>query len=70
MPTTDDKGTELTARELAIAERAAELAAKKVEEAFYAQVGRGVVGKVLVWLFGGGLLVAWAKGWIVFNAPK
>jgi len=51
---------ELTAREMRIAEMAAELAVKKVTEQFYAQVGRSVFNKALILL--GAVVVGWATG--------
>lgn len=51
---------ELTAREMRIAEMAAELAVKKVTEQFYAQVGRSVFNKLLILL--GAIFVGWAAG--------
>ena len=51
---------ELTAREMRIAEMAAELAVKKVTEQFYAQVGRSVFNKALILL--GAAFVGWVAG--------
>lgn len=55
---------ELNARELAVAKEAAKLAVAELETKFYAQVGKTVVTKVLVWI--GIAVVAFSagKGWL------
>jgi hypothetical protein len=55
---------ELTDRELAVAKHAAKLAVEELETRFYAQVGKTLVTKLLVWI--GIAVVAYAtgKGWI------
>ena len=56
--------TQLTARELAIAERAAEIAVKKITDNFYKDVGKTVVSRFFIII--GLVFVAFAagKGWI------
>ncbi|MFM1990197.1 MAG: hypothetical protein RJA99_3154 [Pseudomonadota bacterium] len=55
---------ELTDRELAIAERAADIAVKRMMDEFYKGVGKSVVQRFLVIL--GAVVIAFAagKGWI------
>ncbi len=55
---------QLTAREEAIAQRAAEIAVEKVAIHFYAQVGRGVLTRLLVWIGMGVVGFLLAKGWV------
>ena len=54
----------LTAREEAIAQRAAEIAVARVTDEFYNQVGKSVVTRLLVWV--GVMVVGFgvAKGWV------
>ena len=55
----------LTAREEAIAKRAAKIAVEEMSGEFYKKVGKTVVEKALIWI---GLLVVgfvFGKGWIV-----
>lgn len=58
---------ELSAREMAIAQLAAEIAVKKMTDEFYLQVGKTVIQKVLI-LIGGVAFTVWAyakgKGWV------
>lgn len=58
---------ELNAREMAIAQLAAEIAVKKMTEDFYSQVGRTVVQKFLI-VVGALAFALWAyakgKGWV------
>lgn len=58
------KEIELTDREQAIAEHAADLAVKKMTEQFYQEVGRTVVSRWLIIL--GAVVVAFVmgKGWL------
>lgn len=55
---------ELTEREVTIAKHAAELAVKEVEMRFYAQVGRTVLTRVLIWIGIAFVAFAAGKGWI------
>lgn len=54
----------LTERELLIAQRAAEIAVRKMTDEFYKQVGKGVIHRLLVYT--GLVAVAYAtgRGWI------
>lgn len=58
---------ELNAREMAIAQLAAEIAVKKMTEDFYSQVGRTVIQKFVI-VIGAMAFAAWAyakgKGWV------
>ena len=54
----------LTARETAIAKEAAKLAVAELETRFYAQVGKTVVTKVLIWIGIAAVAFAAGKGWI------
>lgn len=59
---------ELTERELLIAKRAARIAVEELNNEFYRQVGRTVVGRVLIWigmLAVAGITYAIGRGWIV-----
>lgn len=59
---------ELTERELLIAKRAARIAVEELNNEFYRQVGRTVVGRVLTWigmLAVAGITYAIGRGWIV-----
>jgi hypothetical protein len=55
----------LTAREEAIAKRAAQLAIQDMTDDFYKKVGKTVVEKALIWI--GALFIGFVigKGWIV-----
>jgi hypothetical protein len=55
---------ELTDRELAIAKQAAKLAVEELETRFYAQVGKTVVNRVLIWIGIAAVAFAAGKGWI------
>ena len=59
---------DLTDREMLIAQKAAEIAVKRMQDEFYKQVGKGVVTKFFVVV--GAALVGWltAKGFVVW--PK
>lgn len=52
----DADDIKLTARELAIAERAAAIAVRKMQDEFYKTIGRSVINKMLIVV--GGLAVA------------
>lgn len=54
----------LTERELLIARRAAAIAIEEVSDAFYKQVGKSIVNKVLVWIGMLAIGFGMAKGWI------
>lgn len=53
---------DLTPRDLAIAEKAAEIAVRKMQDEFYRTVGRGVVSKAIIVI--GALAVA---GWVFLD---
>ena len=54
----------LTARETAIAKEAAKLAVIELETRFYAQVGKTVVTRILVWIGIAAVAFAAGKGWL------
>lgn len=56
--------SELSARELKIAEKAAELAVERMTKQFYQEVGKTVVSRWLIVV--GGMVVAYfmGKGWL------
>jgi hypothetical protein len=56
--------TALTARETAIAKEAAKLAVAELETRFYAQVGKTVITRILVWIGIAAVAFAAGKGWI------
>ena len=55
---------ELTARELAIAKKAAEIAVKEITDGFYRDVGRTLITRVLIWIGIAFAAFATGKGWI------
>jgi hypothetical protein len=55
---------ELTDRETAIAKEAAKLAVAELEMKFYAQVGKTVITRILVWIGIAAVAFAAGKGWI------
>lgn len=56
--------TELTARELLIAEKAADLAVAKMADEFYKGVGRTVINRFLILIGALCVGVAYGKGWL------
>jgi hypothetical protein len=59
-------GAVLTDREMLIAKQAAKIAVKEITEGFYAEVGRTVVTRVLIWIGVAAVAFAAGKGWIKF----
>lgn len=60
---------ELSSRELAIAEKAAELAVQKMQDEFYQMVGKNVVNKFLIALgiFVVGVVIGLTKTWAILK---
>lgn len=59
-----DDRIELTARELAIAEKAASIAVERIMTDFYAGVGRSIVNRLLIIIGAAAVAFAMGKGWI------
>ncbi len=57
----------LSEREELIAQRAAKLAVEEMTKDFYAQVGRGVIHRLLVYLGAAVVGFAVAKGWVTWK---
>lgn len=56
--------TELTEREEAIAQRAAEIAVRKMTDEFYGSVGRTVINRLLIIIGAAFVAFAAGKGWL------
>ena len=64
-----DLDTRLTDRELLVAKAAAKMAVKELEDAFYRQVGKSLVTKVLVWIGVAAVAFAAGRGWLAKVLP-
>ena len=62
--------SELTDRELRVAQLAADLAVRKMQDEFYRNVGKAMVTRFFVWV--GIIVVAFAagKGWLILPPGK
>jgi chorismate mutase len=56
---------ELTEREEAIAQRAAEIAVRKMTDEFYGSVGRTVINRLLIIIGAAFVAFAAGKGWLL-----
>lgn len=60
----DDQELKLTARELLIAERAADVAVKRVMDNFYKEVGKSFVNRWLIVIGAAVVSFSAGKGWL------